>query len=153
MSAPSHEHEERRALLDSIAILAGFTMPLSSGLPDGARPDVLRCAPAHRALFMGEAKHSESAGNTNAFLRLARYSSWLLACDLVVLAVCARTPREARQWSEAVRRLIATYGWPIGEIQANAISGSGIAWFICGEIAESKMLIPTDSLHSTGGQH
>src|SRR5713101_1317460 len=77
----------------------------------------------------------------------------VVACDFVVIAVCAPSRREASQWSEAVRKLVAAHGWPIGQVQVSTISGSGIAWLTCGEITKSKMLIPSGSSHSTGEQH
>src|SRR5438270_216755 len=91
MGAPSAPHEERRHVLDALAILTGYTVELP-GLPDGRRPDVARMNARRRALFLGEAKDTETARRADTQIRLLEYARWLAAAtptgSTCVLAVC-----------------------------------------------------------------
>lgn len=63
MSAPGTEHEARRAVLDALAVPAGFGT--EAPFPR-LRPDVHRRRTADGAWFLGEAKASEGPGNLDA---------------------------------------------------------------------------------------
>lgn len=118
-------HEDRRALLDAMAALAGFSTDLATlGLPDGSRPDVLRADFPGRRLFIGDAKDGETPGNAATHARLARYMRWAVAAASrgieVVVAICHGRPAESWRWltslvaamkaagGEAVNRNVAT---------------------------------------------
>lgn len=75
MAAPSRRHEARRSMLETVATLAGFTVPLR--LPDGMCPDVCRCSPVTAAILIGDAKHTEPPGDLYSLGRLERYMRWL----------------------------------------------------------------------------
>ncbi|MEU1958464.1 hypothetical protein [Nocardia sp. NPDC019304] len=48
-------------------------------LPGGTRPDVLRLRTADGALFVADAKATETPGNTETYLRLNHYAEFLTA--------------------------------------------------------------------------
>lgn len=75
LRVPSRSHEERRTLLESIAEIGGYRLGVA--LPDGRRPDVLRLHLHRRAVFFGEAKHTEGPADTRSVDRLRHYVGWL----------------------------------------------------------------------------
>ena len=72
---PGLMHEHRRETLTHIAILAGFRASLP--LPDGTVPDICQIDLSTGALFIGDAKDSESPRDAGALRRLERYLYWL----------------------------------------------------------------------------
>lgn len=74
---PSHERRVRS--LDALATLIGCRETLGPCLPDGLRPDVLRIDSRRGALFIGDAKDTESPGNRATQARLQTYLRWLAA--------------------------------------------------------------------------
>lgn len=72
---PSRAHEERRLLLETVAMAAGFRLQLT--LPDGRRPDVLRLHMHGSSVFLGEAKHTEGPNDLRSCDRLRHYVDWL----------------------------------------------------------------------------
>ena len=52
-------HESNVRFLDTLAILSGCKEHISSSLPDGKRPDVMRVNSKRRLLFIGEGKNTE----------------------------------------------------------------------------------------------
>src|SRR4026207_1728952 len=106
MSAPRADHEARCAVLDALALLAGFST--KSQFPR-FRPDVYRWRTSDGAWFIGETKASEGPGDLDAVGRLGRYVEVCRHCDasaLFVLAVDARGTRGwRRQLREALNRL------------------------------------------------
>jgi hypothetical protein len=112
-------HEDRRVLLDSMAVLAGFTCDLAAvGLPDGSRPDVLRADLSGRRLFIGDAKDVETPGNAATGARLGRYMSWgagAASCGLeVVVAICHGRPAESWRWVETLVAALRVQGGQLG---------------------------------------
>src|SRR5438552_4098414 len=101
MGAPSAPHEERRRVLDALAVLTGYTVELPS-LPDGSRPDVARMNGRRRSLFLGEAKDTETARRTDTQIRLVEYARWLAAATTTgsrgVLAVCFGRSADRARW-------------------------------------------------------
>lgn len=95
-------HEERRKFLDALAVLCGYPTPLVPGLPDGRVPDVIRMNGRTRGLFIGEAKDSETSGNTETRKRLAEYLAWFMghlgAGGEGVFSVCCGRACEAEAW-------------------------------------------------------
>ena len=89
---PTRRHEERRELLEALAILGGCRELLVPFFPDGTRPDVLRFDAARRHVFLGDAKDSETPGCRETHRRLAGYAEWLGANAAVggsaTLALC-----------------------------------------------------------------
>jgi hypothetical protein len=77
---PSRWHQERASTLECIGHLAGHHVVAT--VPTGAlRPDVLLRRVDYRAVFIGEAKHSEPPTDRYAVARLrsspSHRSSWL----------------------------------------------------------------------------
>lgn len=62
----------RAGSLATMAALAGFDIAVAA-LPDGARPDVLRARASDAAVFIGDAKATETPANTDTRQRLLRY--------------------------------------------------------------------------------
>lgn len=107
---PSVIHEDRAEMLDTLAVLAGFLERVGCPFPDRATPDVLRISLARRAMFIGEAKASESPGDTNAQIRLLAYLRWTAAATLAgvstVFAMCIDRANRCR-WRHVVLDLTA----------------------------------------------
>jgi len=78
-AGPQATHERKVEFLDALAILMGCEETMGGALPDGRRPDVLRLDSRRRILFFGDAKHSESPGDTETQARLMGYVRWLSA--------------------------------------------------------------------------
>jgi hypothetical protein len=111
MPAPSVNHEQRRALLESLAILAGFTECLSS-LPDGSRPDILRVNSRCGCVFIGDAKDSETGTSDDTCRRLSRYMRWVFRLRRgsggSVMALCFGHPDHLYRWASLLKTL--TFG-------------------------------------------
>jgi hypothetical protein len=108
--SPGQNHEERRAILDTIAVVSGYFGRRYDVLPDGIRPDVVRVDPRCGGVFIGEAKDTESPGQEAARSRLARYFQWLVALDQTrqgpsTIAVCFGRPVDQRRWVTTLTRL------------------------------------------------
>ena len=73
---PSQLHESRAHTLAAMARLTGHVVEIEA-LPDGGRPDVLFVRPGDRSVFIGDAKATETPGNTETVLRLSRYARFL----------------------------------------------------------------------------
>jgi hypothetical protein len=69
-------HNQRVLLLESLATLSGCCVSYGGELPDGQRPDVMRFDLKRRALFLAEAKDTESFGNKETKTRLNNYLDW-----------------------------------------------------------------------------
>ena len=95
MSAPGTEHEARRAVLDALAVLAGFGT--EAPFPR-LRPDVHRRRTADGAWFLGEAKASEGPGNLDALGRLGRYVEVCRHCGATALFVLAVSAKDVHPW-------------------------------------------------------
>jgi len=106
---PSVRHDERVALLDTLAALAGFSTEAQPRvLPDGGRPDVLRVDAIGRRIFIGDGKATETPGNEQTRRRLRHYARWgILASGYgeVILALCVGRTWEAGRWASLLREL------------------------------------------------
>jgi hypothetical protein len=100
--------------LDVLAVLVGCEEVLGGSLPDGRRPDVLRADSRRRALFVGDAKHSESPGNRETQARLLGYFRWLSSHfeggGLGIYAVCFGRKSDTSAWVET----LAMLGYEVG---------------------------------------
>ncbi len=110
MSAPSQAHEDRVDTLRSVASLAGFHCDVTVG--DALVPDLARMSTASRALFVGDAKATESSGCSATNARLQRY---LRAADAnigryrAILLVIAHGDIDDRcGWEQALGRALAS---------------------------------------------
>lgn len=107
---PSHSHELRRVELDTFARHLGFHLPVP--FPDGSRPDVALVHTDRRALFIGDAKHTERPTSRDTHARLSVYSSWLGSApgsgpDLFALAY---PPGAGPGWAEVLVDLVVDAG-------------------------------------------
>lgn len=73
---PSAVHETRARTLAAMATLAGHVIEIDA-LPNGGRPDVLLVRPGDCSVFIGDAKATETPGNTETAQRLMRYTAFL----------------------------------------------------------------------------
>ena len=133
VGGPSPSHEWRRATLHTLAVLAGYKLPLA--LPDGGRPDVCLFAPDVGALFIGDAKHSEDSSNSFALHRLAGYMAWLRrdrpspASDL--FAIC-HAVGQVSGWGEALVRIADDAGVRFDSPRYSTISQlTAVTWLRC----------------------
>jgi len=76
VSAPTAAHEQRVGELETLAILAGYTVPIR--MPWRLRPDVLRSHPATPGLFIGDAKETEGPSCADTLRRLRWYVTALV---------------------------------------------------------------------------
>jgi hypothetical protein len=104
---PSQLHEARVETLVTLATLSGF----ESGpdvLPAGSRPDVLLLRAGDRAIFLGDAKATETPGNRETYERLAGYTdflaSWIGIGRPGVLALAVDSG-DAYRWLRTLRDL------------------------------------------------
>ena len=109
LKAPTTRHDKRVVFLESLAVLAGFRESIGLQLPDGCRPDVLKWNSGRRALFIGDAKDTETSGNRETQARLRRYFEWLSASveagGNAVFAVCAGWEEYPSRWADTIRAL------------------------------------------------
>lgn len=105
---PSDDHERRRTLLDSLAVLAGCTQSLAA-LPDSTVPDVLRWRARDGFVVLGEAKATETPGCADTQRRFSRYLEWVSApCRRRggMLAIC-HARADGLAWLELLERITA----------------------------------------------
>lgn len=104
---PSLLHEDRVAALSAMATLARFDLPMTA-LPDGSIPDVLQLRRSDGGLFIGDAKASETPGNSATFGRLTHYSDflagWVGTRHVAVLALIVEA-HDAYNWLRVLRDL------------------------------------------------
>ena len=74
-SGVSRSHELRRVELETFAHHLGFHLPVV--FPDGSVPDVALMHSERRAVFVGDAKHTERPTSRATHARLSVYISWL----------------------------------------------------------------------------
>jgi hypothetical protein len=109
VGAPTAGHEQRAAELDTLAVLAGYTAPLT--MPWRLRPDVLRACPATGGLFVGDAKETEAEGCEATFARLRWYvvaaSGLLLSDGHVILALAIPRRRAGPRFERLLAHALA----------------------------------------------
>jgi hypothetical protein len=125
---PSSEHEGRVAVLDTLAVLAGFaTDARPRVLPDGSRPDVLRVDQLRRRIFIGDGKASETPGREETRRRLRHYAAWGVRASgygEVTLALCVGRPSDAGRWATLLRDLsreTKVRGLSVAEIETDLV--------------------------------
>lgn len=104
---PSLLHEARVETLETLATLGGFEYG-PNVLLDGSRPDVLRLRPSDGSLFVGDAKATETPGNTETYERLGRYiefiATWTQRGCGGIFTLAVDAP-DAFRWLRTVRAL------------------------------------------------
>lgn len=102
----SRSHELRRVELETFAHHLGFHLPVV--FPDGSVPDVALMNSERRALFIGDAKHTERPTSRATHARLSVYFSWLgSACRLGPnLFALAYPPRFGSGWAKVLVDLV-----------------------------------------------
>ena len=106
---PSFVHEQRVELLEHMSRLAGCTVACTVG--PGLDPDVLLSHPRRRLVFLGEAKRSETPGNSHTERRLRRYLRalrWLQRHRFAARFALCGDPLEAAGWSWLLVRLASS---------------------------------------------
>ena len=103
-------HEDRVRFLDTLAILIGCKETAGRTLPDGCRPDVVRINSEQWILFLGEAKHTETAGCSATQVRMQEYLHWLSIHvnrhgGTGIFALCVERGTDTRKWQETVLTL------------------------------------------------
>lgn len=106
----SRSHEFRRSELATFANHLGFHIPVP--FPDGSVPDVAFVHVDRRALFVGDAKHTERPTSRATRARLSVYCSWLASApgsgpNLFALAY---PPGSGPGWSEVLVELVVDAG-------------------------------------------
>jgi hypothetical protein len=92
-----------------LALLAGFTA--SGEMPWRLRPDLVMTCPATGALFLGDAKETETAGNLATFRRLHWYAVAAAAVSRpgrrVVFALAVPGTRESTSFQDLLDAALA----------------------------------------------
>lgn len=121
MGAPTLTHESRVAHLETLATLAAFTTPVA--LPWRLRPDVARINEAHRGLFLGDAKATETPGCSATLARLHWYAVGLRALEIdVARAVVALAVDDARYGRGWQRALLSTFVGDVVSVNRTSIA-------------------------------
>lgn len=111
MSAPSALHESRVDLLEDLATLAGYSLPVDAWFAE--RPDVVRLHRARPALLAGDAKATESPKNGSTRTRLSHYAEacaeWLRAGFAVDLAM-VHGPDSGGAWGSCLVAVVESVG-------------------------------------------
>jgi hypothetical protein len=129
------DHEKRVAILGALANLTGCKQRVSR-LPDGRIPDVLQVNSESNALFIGDAKHTETPGNVETRIRLFGYLRWVALHSgrdrnsSAVFALAVGNPWHVPAWKEELHCLSREAG--IGCIPIRELSLGQriyIVWF------------------------
>ncbi len=121
MSAPGIDHEARSAVLDALAVLAGFG---TRGRFPRFRPDVYRRRASDGAWFIGEAKASEGPGDLDAVGRLGRYVEVCQHCGASALFVLAVDVRETRGWGRRLHEALDG----VETVRCSVFGQSALVW-------------------------
>jgi hypothetical protein len=160
---PTKMHEHRRDVLNSIAILAGFEVTIV--LPDGCRPDVARASLEAKAVFLGDAKHTEGPDDLASLARLTRYAAWLVDGGRLhrgILAICHRSG-QGRAWSRALNTIASDARMAVlrGVDSRRLAPDAEITWVICAGCRRQSTdkgqrrrtrCIPAEELGTLGGR-
>jgi hypothetical protein len=96
-----------------MASLAGYSIDVQ--IYNGLRPDIARLNPSHCAIFIADAKATESPSNTETRARLLSYIScaqiWLRIGFAIYIAI-GHGPDRAHEWEAALRSLCILSGTP-----------------------------------------
>lgn len=142
------EHDARMDFLETLAILVGCTEVLHSGLPDGKRPDVLRCNVNLGLLFIGDAKHTESPGCVATQGRLLEYLKWLSAQvskdgRTGIFGLCFGKRKHADGWVNIVLKLSREVGLMFTEYGIESFTPDMIVtWFLSKKNATKVVSLP-----------
>lgn len=103
-------HNSKVQFLDTLAILMGCKECISSSLPDGRRPDIIRIDTKSRLLFIGEGKNTETPGCLDTRARLLEYFRWISAHvsdrdRLAIFALCFEKEHDSERWIETTSLL------------------------------------------------
>jgi len=132
----SNIHDSNVRFLDTLAILAGCKEHISSSLPDGRRPDVIRVNRKRRILFIGEGKNTESPGCLNTQERLWEYLRWFSAhlCSegsLGIIAICFKNDLDDNGWIETITSLSRDMNLLCLDYGKETFgSGFNVVWFL-----------------------
>lgn len=122
MSGPSVLHEDRVSLLGDLADLSGYVVEVQ--LAANPRPDLVRLHRATPALFIADAKATETPGNLETRIRLLGYlaaaAPWRAAGFEVRFAICHGAD-PACTWVESMRSLASVLGLCVGVPDVRAI--------------------------------
>ena len=103
-------HDKRVTLLEVLADLIGCHEHIVPGFPDGTRPDVLRKNSSSGLLFIADAKNTETPGNTDTQVRLAKYLRWVATHvnsgkGSAIFSICFRRASDGPHWHKTLMRL------------------------------------------------
>jgi len=115
-----------------MATLTGHRYPLT-GLADGSRPDVLQLRQGDASLFIGDAKATETPGNSATLTRLMHYgdclSGWLSTGNPGVFALAVQDA-EASGWMGVLHQITQrsrAVSYAYGRIDRIEI-GTAVVW-------------------------
>lgn len=130
MGAPSPLHEMRREMLGGAAALAGFytVVPLAAN----EYPDVVRLHSQRPALFVGDAKATESPTCEATRGRLCRYfrtTRGLLAAGFEVTVAIGHATTDGNAWAVMLTNAARDAGCRVGPASIVEIDATnGLTW-------------------------
>lgn len=112
---PTSTHADRVSLLSVVADLVGCYWAYRCPLPDACRPDIVRFDPWRRVIFLGEAKATETSGDTRSWSRLHNYVGWLATIVMdarvgTILALCVPADASVVAWTRIIDVSCAEHG-------------------------------------------
>lgn len=130
MGAPSPLHEARRDVLGDVASLAGFYIDVP--LAADEYPDVVRLHHHRPALFVGDAKATESPSCEATRARLTRYfrtaRNWLASGFDVTIAIGHATA-DGETWTSLLTNAARDACCPIRTAASTEIDGTtAVTW-------------------------
>lgn len=121
------KHSSGCALLHTMATLCGYVCILPRGFPDGSMPDVIHVNVERRGLFIGDAKASETPGNSETAVRLTRYVRWLAIHiqdrkAIGTFALAVSSPKDSAGWAALLKGILHEAGLDGGSVRVKRVS-------------------------------
>lgn len=140
-------HEERVAVLEQLAILAGCTSKCI--LRPGLLPDVCAASATRPTLFIGDAKATEGPRDTASHTRFRRYLRAAVRLRergaSVRMAICC-APHEAHAWAGELRRLARSEG--VAVVRDGVIDLGGRCYVSWIDLGRGPVIMPSGEMQS-----
>ena len=118
-------HQSKVSFLETLSELIGCSQTFSLG--DGTIPDVIRINQNQDILFIGDAKESETPGNTTTQRKLNGYLEWLkVFCqrksNYGIFAICHKGGKDINGWECFMLNYATNNNIPYKNLQTNVFS-------------------------------
>lgn len=148
MTAPSDLHQERVAVLETMAVLAGVSQPLH--LPGDGRPDVARISVDGSVVLLADAKDTETPGCSDTSRRLRRYARALRdlgeGAVAVRLAICHGRPAATRAWERTLSWVVRDVGLRPFTVDSCAVDRHTVVAWVDLQLPADRMSLVRDAM-------